>query len=134
MTTQTQSPIFNLRVGNSEVFVTVNIDATTARRRVSGWCGGYVATTCGGGLPELVVKDDKAFWRVPIVFTVVGKGVVGEIGAVIVDAQTNELIDASEEVASTMRTNASAMYQRLKAEGHTFTVKIVPDGMEANHA
>ena len=132
---QTQiKPIFRVATNDPEVMIVVNVDATTARRKVSGWCGGYVATTCGGSVPELVIKEGKAFWRVPVVFTVIGKGAVGEIGAVMVDAETSDLLDATEQAADTMRDNASAIYQRLKAEGHTFKIRVAPADTEATHA
>ena len=47
----------------------------------------------------LIVRDAKPFWRVPVVLTRIGVGVVGEIGMMHVDAQTGEMIDATKQHA-----------------------------------
>ena len=118
-------PLFNLRLGVSDMALPVNVDATTARRKVSGWVGGYVATTCGGSIPELGIQDGRPSWRVPVVFTCIGVGVVGVIGDVSVDAQTGDLkaIDVTQARADEMRASAARLYETLKAQGHTFKPK-----------
>jgi hypothetical protein len=86
----------------------VNIDAYTARKRVTGWAMGEVGTSCGGGLPQLVVEREQVYWRVPVVWTKLGVGEVGEIGAVNVDAQTGEMAIVAN-AAEQMLSNAIAL-------------------------
>ena len=120
-------PLFNLRIGIPEKVLPVNVDVITARRKVSGWAGGYVSTSCGAGIPELFLQDAQAFWRVPIVFTRIGLGAVGEVGSVLVNTQTGELIGTSEEQVSEMYANAVAISQRLKEEGYVFQIRHAPN-------
>jgi hypothetical protein len=129
---QTLTPLFNLRVGVPEMILPVNVDATAARRKVSGWAGGYVATTCGGSTPELVIQDAQPFWRVPVVFTCIGVGVVGVVGDVLVNAQTGELqpTETTEARADAMRKSAARLYKALKAQGHTFKIKSAKAAMQ----
>ena len=91
--------------------ISVNIDAVAARRRVSGWSGA-VATSCGAGSPELVIEQTRVFWRVPVVFTRQGFGVVGEIGSVDLDAQTGQMA-VNDELVKTMQANAIEMAAKL---------------------
>ena len=63
----------------------------------------------------LMVRDAKPFWRVPVVLTRIGVGVVGEIGAVHVDAQTSEMIDATEQHAEELRQAGIALSDRTPA-------------------
>jgi hypothetical protein len=94
--------------------IAVNIDPTTARRRVSGWASGEVATSCGGGTPQLVIGRAKLFWRVPVIFTRTGIGAVGEVGVVNLDAQTGQL-DVTNILAVEMQHSAAQLAERLAA-------------------
>ena len=69
----------------------INVDAVTARRRVSGWASGEVSTSCLGGTPLLVVEPQRIFWRVPVIFTHRLIGHVGEVGSVDMDADTGRM-------------------------------------------
>ena len=126
MQIQTDSLIFSLQVGDSTsaTVIDVNVDAAVARRRVSGWVGGYVSTSCGARAPMLIVRDAKPFWRVPVVLTRIGVGVVGEIGAVHVDAQTGELTDATEQHAEELRQAGIALADRTPAA--PFKIRTAP--------
>jgi hypothetical protein len=86
----------------------VNVDAYTARKRVTGWAMGEVATSCGGGLPQLIVERQHVYWRVPVVWTKQDIGEVGEVGAVNVDAQTGEMT-VGANAAEQMLSNAIAL-------------------------
>lgn len=126
-----QFPIFSLRVSDSASVVVVNVDAVTARRTVSGWVGGYVSTSCKGHTPELVIEQDHPFWRVPVVFTRVGVGIVGEIGFVMVDAQTGEMLDATEQHATEMIESGVSLVRRIPAP--PFKIR-TPDPQYVQHA
>ena len=94
--------------------VLVNIDALTAKRRVSGWAGGEVAHSCRGSMPTLMFKDQQIFWRVPVEFTQQGHGIVGEIGVVMLDAETGQM-DVSDALAETMQLAAAKLAESLEA-------------------
>jgi hypothetical protein len=128
MQTQTISPIFYLRVGTPEMILPINVDATTARRKVNGWCSDFAATSCGGRTPELVVKDGAAFWRVPIAFTMIGLGDVGEVGEAWMNAHTGEIQDlaSSEQRGEAMRKKASELAKQARANGYTFQIRKAP--------
>lgn len=85
--------------------ITVNVDARNARKRVTGWAMGAIATSCGGSVPQLVLGPERVIWRVPVVFTKQGVGIVGEVGAVDVDAQTGEM-KVSSAIAEAMLSRA----------------------------
>ena len=125
MQTQTQ-PLFKFGAGNPETIMVVNVDAVTARRTVNGWAMGYVSTSCMGDTPMLITERERPLWRVPVVFTRIGLGIVDEIGTMSVDAQTGELLDATEQRADALRDNAVAISKRLKAEGYTFQIRHSP--------
>ena len=72
------------------VYATVEIDALSARRKVTGWLIDEVGNMIIGGTPQLIVSK-QTIWRVPAILTSTRKGVVGEVGTVDVDAETGEL-------------------------------------------
>ena len=92
--------------------VLISIDALTAKHRVSGWVGGEVAHSCRGSMPTLVFRDERIYWHVPVEFTSQGYGIVGEIGVVMVDAQTGHM-DASDALARAMQQAASRLAESL---------------------
>ncbi|MCS6846243.1 MAG: hypothetical protein RMN52_00845 [Anaerolineae bacterium] len=73
--------------------ITVNTDATTVRRRVSAWLFDHVATMLMGDAPQLTLEREggrvRALWRVPVVLTS-RHGILGNVGEVVVDANTGE--------------------------------------------
>jgi hypothetical protein len=69
------------------VEATVNIDAQTARRKVTGWLLDEVGNMLMGGVPQLVIAQ-KASWRVPVLLYSSEQGLVGEVGIVDVDADS----------------------------------------------
>jgi hypothetical protein len=69
------------------VEATVNIDAQTARRKVTGWLLDEVGNMLMGGVPQLVIAQ-KATWRVPVLLYSSEQGLVGEVGIVDVDADS----------------------------------------------
>ena len=87
---------FEVRIGwlADAPTLTINIDATTARRRVSGWVGREVSYMMGAGAepPQLVIERTGAFWHVPVVPTSSKVGLVGKVGEVRVNAESGEVI------------------------------------------
>lgn len=89
--------------------VTLNITAEDARRRVNR----HIVAELGTGLiardPNLVVDDDKVFWRVPIALSLPTLGDLGLVGSVDVDAQTGDLLLSSEAQAAMIQ-HAERLY------------------------
>src|SRR5947207_15833155 len=69
----------------------LNVTAFSARQRVTQYVMHQLSTQLGGDTPELTVGE-RVYWSVPVVFTVPGKGVLGRVGTLRVDAGTGELL------------------------------------------
>ena len=84
---------------NIEIAVeaTVNLDARAARRKVTGWLVDNVGNMVIGGAPKLVIGR-QTVWRVPALLTSTYHGIVGEIGVVDVNAETGDLLLATNLV------------------------------------
>jgi hypothetical protein len=86
---------------------TINVDANTAKRKVTGWVVSEVANLMGGTQPKLVIGK-RTFWRVPVVLTSSKTGIVGEVGAVDVDTETGELL-VNDALKERLLTNAASL-------------------------
>ncbi|HEV3448061.1 MAG TPA: hypothetical protein VG099_25705 [Gemmataceae bacterium] len=69
----------------------LNITSFSARQRVTQYVMHELSTQLGGDTPELTVAE-RVYWSVPVVFTLPGKGVIGRVGTLRVDAGTGELL------------------------------------------
>src|ERR1700728_740571 len=76
---------------NIHVTQTLNITSFSARQKVSQYVMHELSTQLGGDAPELTVGE-RVYWTVPVVFTLPGKGVLGRVGTLRVDAATGELL------------------------------------------
>ncbi len=94
----------------------VSIDGYTARKRVGMWLFDDVATMLMGHTPQLVIERERVYWRVPVVLTS-KNGIVGEVGAVNVDAQSGELA-TTPTLAAGLITNAQTLLAHNAATSH----------------
>jgi hypothetical protein len=85
----------------------VNVDAKTARRRVTAWLASQVGNMLMAGDPRLVIREITA-WRLPVLLTSSEKGVLGEVGFVDVDASTGEPL-VGEELKNRILDNANQL-------------------------
>ncbi len=85
----------------------VNYTAIAARRRVSGYVASNVSVLMGGEDPTLVLAD-RIVWRVPIVLTMPGHGVLGRVGEIDVDVETGEVL-ATEAILSRIKQYAAQL-------------------------
>ncbi|MHB1424163.1 MAG: hypothetical protein ACYC3I_13385 [Gemmataceae bacterium] len=69
----------------------LNVTAFCARQRVTQYVMRELSTQFGGDTPDLTVGE-RVYWSVPLVFTLPGKGVLGRVGTLRVDAGTGELL------------------------------------------
>jgi hypothetical protein len=76
---------------NIRVTQPLNITSFSARQRVTQYVMHELSTQLGADSPELTVGE-RVYWSVPVVLTLPGKGVLGRVGALRVDAATGELM------------------------------------------
>jgi hypothetical protein len=76
---------------NIRVTQPLNVTAFSARQRVTQYVMQQLSTQFGGDSPDLTVGE-RVYWSVPIVFTLPGKGVLGRVGTLRVDAATGEML------------------------------------------
>src|SRR5438445_13634686 len=69
----------------------LNITSFSVRQKVTQYVMHELSTQLGGDTPELTVGE-RVYWSVPVVFTLPGKGVLGRVGTLRVDAETVELL------------------------------------------
>ena len=73
------------------VSASIEVDAVTAQRTATAWLISEVGNLLIGDTPSLVIGQRTA-WRVPALLTSPTRGVIGQIGAVEVDAGTGEVL------------------------------------------
>ena len=85
----------------------VNYTAVVARRRVSGYVASNVSVLMGGEDPTLVLAD-RVVWRVPVVLTMPGHGVLGRVGEIDVDVETGEIL-VTEAILTSIKDHAKRL-------------------------
>lgn len=85
----------------------VNYTAVVARRRVSGYVASNVSVLMGGEDPTLVLAD-RIVWRVPVVLTMPGHGVLGRVGEIDVDVETGEIL-VTEAILTSIKDHAKRL-------------------------
>jgi hypothetical protein len=95
---------------NIHVTQPLNVTSFSARQRVTQYVLSHLSTQLGGDAPELTIGE-RVYWTVPVVFTLPGKGVLGRVGTLRVDAATGELLTDPEIEQELMR-HAEQLAQR----------------------
>src|SRR5438477_12337526 len=95
---------------NIRVTQPLNVTAFSARQRVTQYVMYELSNQLCGGIPELTIAE-RIYWSVPIVFTLPGKGVLGRVGTLRVDAGTGELLTDSQ-IEQEMIRHAGELAQR----------------------
>ena len=85
--------------------------AEEARRKVSIFAGNTIADLLSGETPEMVWRNERAFWRVPVVLSSRLAGRIGVVGTIEVDVETGEM-QITEQLTAAIEENA----QRLAAD------------------
>ena len=86
------------------VSATIEVDATTAQRKATAWLIGQVGNLLMGDAPALVIGQ-RTVWRVPVLLTSPSRGVIGQVGAVDVDATSGQVL-ADPLLAQELATHA----------------------------
>src|SRR5438128_1902575 len=95
---------------NIHVTQALNISSFSARQKVTQYVMQEVSTQLGGDVPELSVGE-RVYWSVPVVFTLPGKGMLGRVGTLRVDAATGELLTDPQTEQEMLR-HAGELAQR----------------------
>src|SRR6059036_3753295 len=95
---------------NIHVTQPLNITAFSARQRVTQYVMQELSTQLGGDTPELTVGE-RVYWSVPVVLTLPGKGVLGRVGTLQIDAGTGELL-TDPQIQREMMHHADQLAQR----------------------
>jgi hypothetical protein len=88
----------------------LNVTAFSAWQRVTQYVMQELSTHLGGDTPDLTVGE-RVYWSVPVVFTLPGKGVLGRVGTLRVEAGTGELLTDPQTEQEILR-NAEQLAQR----------------------
>lgn len=88
------------QVGTFEIrrTVTVAVSAENAQRQVHRWLLLEVSHMMGADEPTLLVGDGT-YWRVPVHLSTPQVGIIGQVGAIDVDAVSGEMIDVATQKA-----------------------------------
>src|SRR6266446_4412321 len=95
---------------NIRVTQPLNITSFSAQQRVTQYVMQELSTQLGADTPELTVAE-RVYWSVPVVFTLPGKGVLGRVGTLRVDAATGELL-TDPQIEQEMMRHAEQLAQR----------------------
>ncbi|MCL4867985.1 MAG: hypothetical protein KJ063_03365 [Anaerolineae bacterium] len=79
------------------VSTNIHFSAEAARRLVGRFAANEIAYLLRGGEPTLIVAE-RVCWRVPVLLTLPGQGIVGPVGQIDVDVETGEIIISSEDI------------------------------------
>lgn len=74
------------------ISATVNVSPVMARRQVNALLLDHVGTGVYADDPEMLIRADKLYWRVPVTLALPGLGRLGQVGAIEVDVQTGEIL------------------------------------------
>lgn len=83
----------------------IQVAADDARRQVGIYVGNHIADLLSGEMPTLVVRDNGAVWRVPVVLSSRSLGRIGVVGTIDVNVESGELI-INDTIREEIETNA----------------------------
>ncbi|MEM7345061.1 MAG: hypothetical protein AAF485_12525 [Chloroflexota bacterium] len=90
-----------------EIKLTANIQITqvTAQRQVSVFVGNHIADLLHGEEPDLVLRENGVYWRVPVILSSRSMGRIGQVGAIDVDVETGDL-NVTDQIISRIEHHA----------------------------
>ena len=74
-----------------KISANIQISSQQAHRLVGVYVGMHVADLLHADSPNLVIRDDGSFWRVPVVLSSKSLGRIGTVGEIDVHVETGEL-------------------------------------------
>lgn len=91
-------------IGTNETAISERL----ARRKVNHFIASELTVLAGAGKPAPVQRGSRSVWQVPVLLTQPGRGPLGEVGSILVDRFTGELL-LSETTMEEMRTHARSL-------------------------
>jgi len=89
----------------------LNITPFVARQNVNAYLIMRVGNLILAGEPDLELREDGAYWAVPVALTSPGLGHVGQVGRVILDAQTGTIVESESTTCEEIESNAERLAQ-----------------------
>ena len=87
---------------NLRLTADIRITPDHARRSVSQFVGNTIADLLHGDRPELIVRTDGVYWRVPVVLSSRSLGRIGVVGTLDVDVERGNLRVTERIIAEIM--------------------------------
>lgn len=89
------------------------LDAEVARHAANEWLPDNVGNLLGATMPELLVVDERLFWRFDVILGVPnqaqpGSGAMYKVGQILLDATTGE-IENPDDLIQELQTSASSI-------------------------
>jgi hypothetical protein len=103
-----ESGLFELNIHQT---VDIQVNADTARRRVTRYVGDTIGDLLYGEQPTLVLQVQRAVWRVPVAIATGESGRIGQVGVIDVNVKTGEL-DITEPLVEEIKKNARRLVTR----------------------
>lgn len=86
----------------------IQVSAQRACQLVGIYVGNHIADLLHGEKPNLVIREDGAFWRVPIILSSHSLGRIGQVGVIDVNVETGDL-NLSDQLIHEIETNADRL-------------------------
>lgn len=86
-----------------QLVTTLKISAAEARKRVSRRILEELTTGVSARTPELAISSAAINWRVPIVLSLPNLGDLGQVGSILVDAMSGEILASTTDLDQIMR-------------------------------
>jgi hypothetical protein len=93
-----------------EVSAAMNTTAYTAQRRVNHFVMMTVGNMLHAGGPELLIGP-RMKWRVPILYSLPGVGLLGKVGEALVDVDTGDVAFDELTTAESVERHVEALYR-----------------------
>ena len=93
---------------NIHIKATLNITPFIARQKVNVFLLDKVGTGLLSDNPTLLAAKNRLVWRVPAVLTLPGRGRLGQVGAIGVDVQTDEIL-GDDDLITQIRDHANQL-------------------------
>ena len=89
----------------------LNITPFVARQNANSYLIMRVGNLIMAAEPDLELREDGPYWSVPVVLTSPGVGHVGQVGQILLDAQTGNIIESESTSCAEIESNAERLAQ-----------------------
>jgi hypothetical protein len=114
----TSLPTGSRVVFHIEVSADFNISADVARQKANRFLILNLGDQLSAGQPELVVGE-RLSWRMPVNLTLSGRGNLGKVGDIQVDAQTGDVQIEPPQTLDQLTDQAEMLYERATSSPGT---------------